>query len=74
MAGKQGLHSKSTHNVIEPFKRKEPVRGKCVAWIVVDGKAQQCGKRCKGQYCDEHAGKTRPTTNQVSGYYSRGWI
>ena len=36
----------NTHNVIQPFqvKHKPPI-GTCVAWVVEDGKAKQCGIR-----------------------------
>ena len=35
-----------------PKKGKVPL-GKCVKWLVVDGKAVQCGKPCKRQRCDD---------------------
>lgn len=37
-----------------PKRGKVPL-GKCVKWLVVDGKAVQCGKPCKRQRCDDCA-------------------
>lgn len=47
------------HTVVEPWaSRPAPTRatplGKCVAWSVIDGKAVQCGAKCKGQRCEKH--------------------
>lgn len=58
----KGAH---THQLIQPFKRKPAHRGSCVAWTVRDGGAQQCGKACKGQLCDEHAHTTLPAGNTL---------
>ena len=35
-----------------PKRGKVPL-GKCVKWLVVNGKAVQCGKPCKRQRCDD---------------------
>jgi hypothetical protein len=58
----KGMH---THNLIEPWKKREAVRGECLAWAVVDGEAIQCGVPCKGQLCEEHAHTTRPIINPL---------
>ena len=50
------IKSTNAHKIVAPWDGKPaPVpTGKCVAWIVVEGKAQQCGAKCKGQRCKDH--------------------
>lgn len=56
----------NSHNVFQPFKRKDKSpRGRCVRWVIENGKAEQCGKRCKGQACDEHQHMTRPVYDSL---------
>lgn len=50
---KQGRQAKPFFEAYVPKKGKIP-SGSCVWWVIVDGKAVQCGKPCKGQRCEEH--------------------
>lgn len=36
----------------------------CLYTVVRDGRAQRCGRTCKGQYCDEHRRATLPAAGQ----------
>lgn len=55
-SGRKPQKNRTGHYVFEAWAGKAaPVpRGKCVAWIVTDGKAHQCGALCKGQRCKDH--------------------
>ena len=53
------------HNFVKTWERKRPIRGTCVAWIVVEGKAQQCGKPAKRQLCEDCQHKTLPAGNSL---------
>lgn len=44
------------HSVVSWVNPNPPPTGKCLYWQVIDGKAQQCGKRCEGQRCEAHKG------------------
>lgn len=54
--GQRTYLNRQGHQIFETWTGSPaPVpTGKCVAWIVVEGKAQQCGAKCKGQRCKDH--------------------
>ena len=45
--------------------RHKPPIGTCVAWVVEDGKARQCGKPAKRQLCPDCQHKTLPMANSL---------
>ena len=53
---KKPQKNRSGHQILQKWGGKPaPVpTGKCVAWVVVEGKAKQCGAKCKGQRCKDH--------------------
>jgi predicted transcriptional regulator len=54
------------HNPYSTWQaRHKPPIGKCVAWVVEDGKAKQCGKHAKRQLCSDCAHKTLPVGNTL---------
>lgn len=53
-------HIGHLHNPYSTWESKhKPPLGSCVAWVVEDGKARQCGKPAKRQLCGGCAHKTR---------------
>lgn len=58
-AGVIGGKGEHLHNFVKTWERSLPPRGSCVAWVVEDGKARQCGKPAKRQLCEDCAHKTR---------------
>lgn len=60
----KGAH---THQFVVKWTPKTLApKGRCMAWIVEDGKAVRCGEPCTGQRCDEHKHTTLPLTNSLS--------
>jgi hypothetical protein len=50
---KRGFHA-NLNQKWKPKHDRTPL-GTCVAWLVVEGRAQQCGKPAERQLCDECA-------------------
>jgi hypothetical protein len=54
------------HNPYSKWEAKhKPPIGKCVAWVVENGKAKQCGKPAKRQLCSDCQHKTLPVGNTL---------
>lgn len=57
---KGGRGSAASTATFRPWKRKEPIHGRCLKKSVIDGQIVECGATCPGQYCDEHKDTTAP--------------
>ena len=51
---RKGFHKVDPVTKWKPRHDRTPL-GTCVAWLVVEGRAQQCGKPAERQLCDECA-------------------
>jgi hypothetical protein len=57
--------SKAAWERLRERNKPKPPTGRCLAWMVVEGKAVQCGAPCKGQRCQEHKHTTLPLSNSL---------